>query len=73
MKVRKKYSVVILPFRRLAVITKENNSWTKWIQINATCGATIFDCTLREAINNISNLKDSGYYIQKRRKGLIEF
>jgi len=73
MKVRKKYSVVVLPFRMLAVITKENNSWTKWIQFNATCGAAIFDCTLREAVNNLKSLRDSGYSIQKRREGAKSF
>ena len=67
MKVRKKHSVVILPFRMVVVITKENNFWTKWIELNATCGAKIFDCTLRQAVNNIRKLKDSGYYIQKRK------
>lgn len=67
MKIRKDYSVTILHFRNVGVLTKRNNFWVKWIQENAECGCTIYDCTFNEAVNNLKLLSKQGYYIQKRK------
>lgn len=67
MKIRKDYSVIILPFRDLAVLTRGNNAWVNWLQRNATCGCTIYDCNFEEAKHNLKILSKRGFYIQKRK------
>ena len=47
MRLRKDYSITILNFRNLAVLTRGNNKWVKWMQENATCGCIIYDCNFR--------------------------
>lgn len=69
MKIRKDYFVTVLPFRRVVVLTKQNNSWTNWMQLKATCGCTIFDCTFQQAVQNLKFFSEKGYYIQKRKRG----
>ena len=67
MKIRKDYSVTILPFRNLVVLTKRRNRWVEWMQNNATCGCTIYDCNFNEAVHNLLIYRNKGFYVQKRR------
>jgi len=67
MKIRKKYSVVILEFSGVAVLTKPNNSWTSWCQ-SFSCGSTIIDCSFSEAVYNLKILSRKGYYVYSRKK-----
>jgi hypothetical protein len=69
MKVRKNYTITILGFQNLVVLTKKSNSWVRYLQHNATCGVSIYDCTFREAIDNLKKLKSNGVDIQVRRCG----
>lgn len=66
MKIRKKYSITILPFRQVVVLTKRNHWYPNWLQEEATCGCTIYDCTFREAVDNLKIITKDGYYITKR-------
>lgn len=67
MKIRKDYSITILGFRNLAILTRQNNKWVSWLQKNATCGCTIYDCNFRQAVENLKTLKKDGVDIQIRR------
>jgi len=67
MKVRKKYTVTVLEFRNLTVLTTPNNQWVRWMQKNATCGVSIYDCTFREAVDNLKILEKRGALLQIRR------
>lgn len=71
MKIRKQYTVTILTIRGIAVLTSSNNSWVNWIASRATLGAKIYDCTFREAVDNLKTLKNQRYYIHKRRHGVF--
>ena len=73
MKIRKKYSITILHFRNLAILTKRPNRWVDWIQRNATCGATIYDCDFNESVHNLKLLSKNGVAISKRRKTMIAY
>lgn len=67
MKIRQDYTITILGFRNLAVLTKGTSDWVAYIQRNATCGASIYDCTFRQAINNLKRLKVKGFDIQIKK------
>jgi len=72
MKVRKgeTYSIAILHFRNLVVLTKATSKWVLDLQHNATCGVTIYDCTFRQAVNNLKILKSKSFDIQLKKEKL---
>ncbi len=72
MKIRKEYSIVILDFRGLAVLTKKTNSWTSWAQ-TFSCGSTVIDCSFNQAVQNLKILSKKGYYVYSRKKGRYSF
>ena len=67
MKIRQDYTITILSFRNLAVLTKGDSEWVDYIQKNATCGASIYDCTFRQAVWNLKRLKSKGFDIQIKK------
>ena len=67
MKIRKDYTVTILPFRGLVVLTRRNNLWVKWLQHNATCGCRIWDCDFNQAVHNLKIHRKRGTTIHLRK------
>jgi|APFre7841882793_1041355.scaffolds.fasta_scaffold152107_2 hypothetical protein len=72
MKVRKgeTYSIAILHFRNLVVLTKATSKWVLDLQQSATCGVTIYDCTFRQAVDNLKILKSKSFDIQLKKEKL---
>lgn len=57
-KVRKQYTLVVLDFRNLAIVTRPNNRQVKFLQKNGTTGCRIYDCTFNELMHNLRIFRD---------------
>lgn len=69
MKIRKKgYSIVIQGTNNLVVLTRQNTTWVNMLQHKATFGITIYDCTFREAVENLHFFKKKGFDIVQRKE-----
>ena len=72
MKIRKKYTLVILSLKKIAVVCRPKNKWVEYMQRNASFGCAIIDCNIEQIKYNLKYLSFKNFDIIYRKVNLIK-